>query len=102
MSGFNGLDITKIDIAVVTDSDHGLVGRLRAYVNVTFNDCFLVRSMKVIERPSGVLMVAMPSRKSAKNGKFRDLAHPLNEEFRRILEDAVLDRYDEEVGSDAG
>jgi len=102
MSGFNGLDITRIDIAVVEDDDHAPIGKLRAYANVTFNECFLVRSMKVIERSSGVLMVAMPSRKSAKNGKFRDLAHPLNEEFRRIMEDAILDRYGEEIGSDAG
>jgi stage V sporulation protein G len=101
MTGDNGLDITRVDIALVEDSERGLAGKLLAYANVTFNNCFLVRSMKVIRKSDGSLMVAMPSRKSVKNGKFRDLAHPLNEHLRQVLEDEILEHYRDKVGSDA-
>ena len=36
--------------------------RLKAYVTITFDQCFVVRNMKIIEGRSG-LFVAMPSRK---------------------------------------
>jgi stage V sporulation protein G len=65
--------------------------RLKAFVNVTFDDDFVVRGMKVIEGKNG-LFVAMPSRRS-KDGTFRDIAHPINNEMRKRLEDIVLQEY---------
>ena len=65
--------------------------RLKAFVNVTFDDDFVVRGMKVIEGRKG-LFVAMPSRKG-KDGTFRDIAHPINNEMRKKLEKVVLDEY---------
>jgi len=66
-------------------------GRLRAYVSVTFDDCFAVHNMKVIDGKNGIF-VAMPSRKTNK-GEFKDVAHPITVEFRAALQDAVLDAY---------
>jgi hypothetical protein len=43
----------------------------------------------------------MPSKKR-KDGTFRDIAHPLNSETRRMMEERVLARYREEVGGEAG
>lgn len=40
----------------------GVDKKLKAYATVTFNSCFVVRNMKVIEGGKG-LFVAMPSRK---------------------------------------
>jgi len=34
----------------------------------------------------------MPSRE-AKNGQFRDMAHPINDEFRMSMESLMLDKY---------
>jgi len=65
--------------------------RLKAFVNVTFDDEFVVRGMKVIEGRKG-LFVAMPSRKG-KDGTFRDIAHPINNNMRKKLEKVVLDEY---------
>jgi len=65
--------------------------RLKAFVNVTFDDDFVVRGMKVIEGRKG-LFVAMPSRKG-KDGTFRDIAHPINNNMRKKLEKVVLDEY---------
>ncbi len=65
--------------------------RLKAFVNVTFDDDFVIRGMKVIEGRKG-LFVAMPSRKG-KDGTFRDIAHPINNTMRKRLEKVVLDEY---------
>jgi stage V sporulation protein G len=65
--------------------------RLKAFVNVTFDDEFVIRGMKVIEGRKG-LFVAMPSRKG-KDGTFRDIAHPINNNMRKKLEKVVLDEY---------
>ncbi len=65
--------------------------RLKAFVNVTFDDDFVIRGMKVIEGRKG-LFVAMPSRKG-KDGTFRDIAHPINNNMRKKLEKVVLDEY---------
>jgi stage V sporulation protein G len=65
--------------------------RLKAFVNITFDDDFVIRGMKVIEGRKG-LFVAMPSRKG-KDGTFRDIAHPINNNMRKRLEKVVLDEY---------
>ena len=71
--------------------------RLKAYVSITIDDCFVIRDLKVIMGPAG-LFVAMPSKKR-KDGQFRDIAHPLNQETRTLLEKAVFDAFEAEVKS---
>jgi len=66
-------------------------GRLRAYVSVTFDECFAVHNMKVIDGKNGIF-VAMPSRKTNK-GEFKDVAHPITMEFRAALQDVILEAY---------
>jgi stage V sporulation protein G len=69
--------------------------RLRAYVTITFDHCFVVRDLKVINGNKG-LFVAMPSKKR-KDGTYRDMAHPLNNETRQMIESKVLDEYHRET-----
>ena len=66
-------------------------GKLRAYVTVTFDDCFVVHNVKVIEGKSGTF-IAMPSRKT-KTGEYKDVAHPINSDFRQKLQDLILQAY---------
>lgn len=68
-------------------------GKLRAYVTVTFDDCFVVHNVKVIEGKSGTF-IAMPSRKT-KTGEYKDVAHPINSDFRKKLQDVILQAYSE-------
>lgn len=75
------------DVAVVAVDEN----KLRAYVNITIDGCFMIRGLKVIRGSSG-LFVAMPNKKG-KNGLFRDIAHPLNAETRKMIEDRVLEQY---------
>jgi stage V sporulation protein G len=67
--------------------------KLKAFVSVIFDDCFVVSDIKIIHGANG-LFISMPSKKR-KNGTFRDIAHPLNNETRRMLEDKILARYNE-------
>jgi len=52
------MEITEIRVIRKEDPTK----KLRAFVNVTFDGCFVVRDMKVVEGSKG-LFVAMPSRK---------------------------------------
>lgn len=66
-------------------------GKLRAYVTVTFDECFVVHNVKIIEGKNG-LFIAMPSRKTA-SGEYKDVAHPISPEFRTELQDKILAEY---------
>ena len=72
-------------------------GKLKAYVTVTFDDCFVVHNVKVIEGKNGAF-IAMPSRKT-KTGEYKDVAHPINSDFRGSLQDKILEAY--ESGQDS-
>jgi len=65
--------------------------RLRAIAAITIDDCFVVHELRVIEGDNG-LFVAMPSRKRA-NGEYKDIAHPINQETRKMIEEKVLETY---------
>ncbi|MDC7124231.1 MAG: septation regulator SpoVG [Spirochaetales bacterium] len=81
------MDITDIRIRRVSAD-----GKLSAYVTVTFEDCFVVHNVKVIEGKNGAF-IAMPSRKT-KTGEYKDVAHPINSEFRAVLQDRILEEYE--------
>ncbi|MBF9018100.1 MULTISPECIES: septation regulator SpoVG [unclassified Oceanispirochaeta] len=80
------MEITDIRIRKVNAD-----GKLKAYVTVTFDESFVVHNVKIIEGDSGVF-IAMPSRKT-KNGVYKDVAHPINTDFRTILQDRILKEY---------
>jgi stage V sporulation protein G len=73
--------------------------KLKAYATITFDNSFIVRDLKVISGNKG-FFIAMPSKKR-KDGTFRDVAHPLNSETRKMIEDAVLEVYKKEIASGA-
>ncbi|MBF0275782.1 MAG: septation regulator SpoVG [Nitrospinae bacterium] len=70
----------------------GNKNRLRAYATIVFNDAFVVRDLKIIGGDDG-LFVAMPNKK-CKDGTYKDIAHPLNQETRRLIEDTVLGEFE--------
>jgi stage V sporulation protein G len=78
--------------------------KLKAFASITFDDCFVVRGLKVINGSQGYF-VSMPSRKR-KDGSYQDIAHPINNEMRKEIEDKVLDAFESELSrigmSDAG
>lgn len=67
-------------------------GKMKAIVSVTFDNELVVHDIKVIEGKDK-LFVAMPSRKTPE-GEFKDIAHPINADIRKYLEDAILEKYE--------
>lgn len=53
------MKITEIRVKLIDDKTDN---RLRAFCSITFDDCFVVRDLKVIDGTKG-LFIAMPSRK---------------------------------------
>lgn len=73
-------------------------GKLKAYVNVTFDGCFVIHNVKVIDGKNGIF-IAMPSRKT-KSGEYKDIVHPVTQEFRNQIKDEIIDAYDKAADSD--
>lgn len=65
--------------------------RLKAIAAITIDDCFVVHELRVIEGDNG-LFVAMPSRKRS-SGEYKDIAHPINQETRKMIENKVIEVY---------
>ena len=66
--------------------------KLKAFVDVVFDNAFVIHGMKVIKGRND-LFVAMPNKKG-KDGSFKDIAHPINNEMRVELESAILNAYE--------
>ncbi|MHB8231285.1 MAG: septation regulator SpoVG [bacterium] len=85
------MQVTEVNVFPVNEE------KLKAYVTITFDNCFVVRDLKIINGKDG-LFVAMPSKKR-KDGTFKDTAHPLNNETRDMIESAVLVAYEAALSS---
>lgn len=80
------MEITEVKVFPVSEE------KLKAFVSIVFDHCFMVNDIKIIQGRQG-LFISMPSRRK-KNGEFKDVAHPLNNDTRRMIEGQVLSEYD--------
>lgn len=80
------MEITEVKVFPIQEE------KLKAFVSIVFDQCFMVNDIKIIQGRDG-LFISMPSRKK-KNGEFKDVAHPLNNETRRMIEEKVLGEYE--------
>ena len=80
------MEITGIKIKkIATDN------KMKAIASITIDDCFAIHDIKVIENEDKIF-VAMPN-KRLKDGTFKDVAHPINFEFRQYIEAKVIEAY---------
>jgi stage V sporulation protein G len=70
-------------------------GKVKAIVSITLDGDFSVHDLKVIEGLER-LFVAMPNRRS-QDGRFQDVVHPISQEARTQLENAVLAAYHDAI-----
>jgi stage V sporulation protein G len=94
MAGGRDMEITQVRVFPVEED------KLKAFVSIVIDDCFVVSDIKIIEGGNG-LFVSMPS-KRRKNGTFRDIAHPLNNDTRRRIEFQIIEEYREVISVDGG
>ncbi|HLE00276.1 MAG TPA: septation regulator SpoVG [Bdellovibrionota bacterium] len=88
------MEITEVKVFPVDEE------KLKAYITIVLDNCFVVRDLKIISGTAG-LFVAMPS-KRRKDGSFKDIAHPLNQDTRAIMEKRILDAYLAEINKGVG
>lgn len=80
------VEITEIRITLRSEE------KLKGFANVTFDNSFVVRGLKVISGNAGYF-VSMPSRKRP-DGSHQDICHPINNETRQMIEVKVLEAYE--------
>lgn len=84
------MDITNIKIFRARQN-----GPVLAYANVILDNQFIIRGITLIEK-DGKRFISMPSRRIRNSERhFRDTAHPLNQEIRKELTDAIFEAYEE-------
>jgi stage V sporulation protein G len=66
----------------------------KAYVDVVFDESFIVKGVKVMDGKDGVV-VSMPTIK--KGDEYVQRAYPITKEFREQLYGAILDEYQHQV-----
>ncbi|HLG94497.1 MAG TPA: SpoVG family protein [candidate division Zixibacteria bacterium] len=79
------MEITDVRVIVKDEA------KLKGFANVTFDNAFVVRGMKIISGIAG-FFVSMPSRRRS-DGTYQDIAHPITLAMRKQLEEAVLKAY---------
>ena len=84
------MEITEVKVFPIQEE------KLKAFVSIVFDQSFMVNDIKIIQGRDG-LFISMPSRKK-KNGELKDVAHPLNNETRRMIEEKVLGEYERILG----
>ena len=85
------MNITDVRVRIVKKDD----SKLKAVASITFDDCFVIHDIKVIEGNEGPF-IAMPSRKT-NDGEYKDIAHPINQQTREEIIKSILTSYEEEL-----
>ncbi len=88
------MNITDVRLRTVKNENEV---KLKAYADITLDGSFVIHGLKVIDGQKG-MFVAMPSRKMP-NGEFKDIAHPITPELRRVLTEIVIKKYDETMAA---
>lgn len=87
------MKITSVNVHVKESEN----SKMKGIASVLIDDCFAIHDIRIISGENG-LFIAMPSRKTATGG-YRDIAHPISSECRKMFEDAVLEEYNKEINS---
>ncbi|TAN63878.1 septation regulator SpoVG [bacterium] len=78
--------VTGVKVLPVRGED-----KLKAYVTITLDNCFVIRDVKVISGHSGNF-IAMPAKKM-KDGSYKDLIHPADKATRDMIEGLIMTEY---------
>ena len=82
------MKITDIRVKIIDKED----AKLKCVASMVFDEVFVVHDVKVNESNDGGLFVVMPSRKIP-SGEYKDIAHPLNNEFREYVKEEIVGAY---------
>lgn len=80
--------ITSVKVKKIEEKNSRLVGVATAVIDKVF----MIEDIKIIKGDEK-LFLAMPSQKMP-DGSYKDIAHPLNADCRKLFEDAILSEYE--------
>lgn len=83
------MKIEDIRIRLVNKDD----SKLKAVASLTIEDSIVIHDIKIVDGREG-LFIQMPNRKTP-SGKYEDVVHPIKNEVREELKNAVLSAYAE-------
>ncbi len=81
------IEITEVRVIKVNSKN-----KVKGIASITINNCFVVNDIKILESQNE-LFIVMPSRRTP-NGEFKDIAHSINAETRKVIQDAILKEYE--------
>lgn len=84
------MEITDVRIRKIDGKN-----RLVAVASITFDACFVVHEIKIIQGDKGSF-ITMPSHKCS-NGEFKDIAHPIEQSMRDKITDMVISAYEKSL-----
>ena len=87
------MTITEVRVSLRDDE------KLKAFVTITLDQCFVIRGLKVIRGNRG-MFVAFPSRRRPEGG-YQDLCHPINHITRKRMMQTILEKYQAELEKNA-
>ncbi|MEG1509710.1 MAG: septation regulator SpoVG [Clostridia bacterium] len=85
------MNISDVRIRIIRKAE----GRLKAVASIVIDNCFVIHDIKIIEGNDDYF-IAMPSRKTP-DGEFKDVAHPIDSESRKIVCDTILEAFKVEL-----
>ena len=80
------MKITNITLKKIAGQE-----RLKAIATITFDDVLVIHDIQLIQGEAK-LFAAMPSKKLA-NGTYADIVHPIDENLRKEIENAITEKY---------
>jgi len=78
------MQITEIRVSISDDK------RVKAFASITLDNELVIHGIKILDGKKGVF-VAMPSKRAG--DKFKDIVHPLNIDFRRQIQEKILEKF---------
>ncbi len=81
------MKITSVKVHKIEKED----SRMKGKASVLLDDCFVIKDIRIIQGDDKMI-VAMPN-KVYPDGQHHDVAHPINQETRKMFEDAILEEY---------
>ncbi len=82
------MKITDVNVSRVNGTT-----KLVAVASIVLDNEFVIYGIKIVQGTNG-LFIAMPSKRDL-DGKFVDIAHPINSSTREVIQKAILDKYEQ-------
>lgn len=69
----------------------------KAEAAIKIQDVFAIQQLRIIQGWNGKTFVGMPQRENRQKQEKEDIAHPVTAEFKKELEEAIMDEYHNKI-----